>query len=211
MKLSANAVRLAYQFAATNDIRYYLNGVNIEPAEGGGALITATDGHRLTQVLDREATDVQPMIVQLSKATQAALKRGAWLSTEHDEKRVAVLNADGMPTHLQPENHIVEANYPDWRRVLGERKDWAQGIGGSFNVSLLGDVVRLIEQGVDKPAYGIAPAVTFFTKVDADGNRSANDALLFIIDSRVQAWGMVMPMRDRSGGDPLSVAYGKAA
>lgn len=210
MKLSAKAVRLAYQFAAKEDIRYYLNAVNIEPAEGGGALITATNGHRLTQVHDRDATDVQPMIIKLDKATQAALKRATWLSTEHDEKRLAVLNADGLPTHLQLEHYQVEANYPDWRRVLGNRESWVQGIGGSFNVTLLADVIRLVDQSVDKTTRDM-PSVTFFTKLNEDGTRSQTDSLLFIIDSRVQAWGLVMPMRDRTGGDPLAVAYGKAA
>lgn len=211
MKLSANAVRLAYAFAAKDDIRYYLHGVNVEPAEGGGALITATNGHHLAQVLDRDATNVEPMIISLDKGSQAALKRGAWVSTEFDDKRVAILNSDSLPIHLQVEQYKVEANYPDWRRVLGERKDWVKGIGGSFNVSLLSNVVRLIEQCVDKPASRTATAVTFFTKADADGNRSDSDALLFVIDSRVQAWGLVMPMRDRNSGDPLSLAYGKAA
>lgn len=210
MKLSANAVRLAYAFAAKEDIRYYLNAVSIEPAESGGALITASNGHRLTQVLDRDATNVQAMILSLDKASQAVLKRGAWVSTEFDEKRIAILNDENLPLHLQIEQYKVEANYPDWRRVLGDRKEWVQGVGGSFNISLLADVIRLIDQSVDKGSR-FTPAVTFFTKHKEDGTRSDSDALLFIIDSRVQAWGMLMPMRDRSGGDPLAVAYGKAA
>lgn len=210
MKLSANAVRLAYQFAAKQDIRYYLNGVNVEPAAGGGALITATDGHRLTQVHDREATNVEPMIISLDKASQAALKRGTWVSTDIDDKRVAILNSDDMPIHLQIEQYKIEAKFPDWRRVLGERKDWVQGIGGNFNVSYLADVVRLIESVTEKSAYSHRTGVSFFTKHDAEGNRSMNDSFLFIIDGRVQAWGLVMPMRGTER-DPLTVAYGKAA
>ncbi len=188
-----------------------MNGVNIEPADGGGALITATNGHRLTQVLDRDATNVEPMIMSLDKASQATLKRGAWVSTEFDEKRVAILDSDSLPIHLQIESYRVEANYPDWRKILGNREQWIRGIGGSFNISLLFDVIRLVDQCVDKPGRFDAPAVTFYSKADAEGNQSAADALLFVIDSHVKAWGLVMPMRDRNGDDPLSVAFGKAA
>lgn len=211
MKLSANAVRLAYAFAAKEDIRYYLNAVSIEPAESGGALITASNGHRLTQVLDRDATNVQAMILSLDKASQAALKRGAWVSTEFDATRVAILDAESLPIHLQIENYRVEAQYPDWRRILGNREQWVRGIGGSFNNTLLADVIRLVDQCVDKGARATPPYVTFYSKTDAEGNRSANDALLFVIDSRVKAWGLVMPARAHGGEDPLAVAYGKAA
>jgi DNA polymerase III sliding clamp (beta) subunit (PCNA family) len=208
MILSAEAVRLAYAFAAKQDIRYYLNGINVEPAEGGGALITATDGHRLMQVMDRDATDVEPMIISLDKASQAALKRGAFVSTAFNEKHIAILNSDRIPVHMQVEAYKVEGKFPDWRRVLGKREDWSQGVGGNFNVKYLVDVVRLMDGVGAKERF--APSVSFFTKLDKEGNRQMTESLLFILDGRVQAWGLVMPMRG-SVSDPLTVAYGKAA
>jgi hypothetical protein len=211
MILSAKAVRLAYAFAAKQDIRYYLNGVNVEPAKGGGAIITGTDGRRVVQVLDREASNVEPVIMKLDAASQAFLKRGEYVSTEFEEKRVAILNADRIPMHLQFEHFAVDGKYPDVAKVLGKREDWQAGIAGTFNVELISDVARLVEQARVAKRYGHPAGLTLFSKVGESGRLLEADGFLFIIDgSEVRAWGRVMPMR-ATLDDPLEVVFGKAA
>jgi hypothetical protein len=209
MILSANAVRIAYAFAADSDIRYYLNGINVEPAPGGGALITATNGHRLVQVHDTEASNVEPVIMSLSKATRAFLKRGTFVSTEFEDKRVAVLSGDRVPLHLQFERYEIEAKYPDWRAVLGERESWTAGFQGTFNVEYLAEISSLLDECIDK-RHRLAGCVSFYSKPGTGGSTGDQGPALFILEGRFKAWGMVMPMRGDMS-NPLDTAYGKAA
>lgn len=52
--IEVDAARLAAValVVATEETRYYLHGVSIEPCAAGGATMTATDGHRLISVRD---------------------------------------------------------------------------------------------------------------------------------------------------------------
>ncbi|GJH00247.1 hypothetical protein [Paraburkholderia terrae] len=209
MILSANAVRIAYAFAADSDIRYYLNGVNVEPAPGGGALITATNGHMMVQVHDTDASNVEPAIISLSKATRSFLKRGTYVSTEFEEKRIAVLSGDRVPLHLQFERYEIEAKYPDIQAVLGAREDWTAGFQGAFNVSYLAQISLLLDEVVDK-RHRLSGCVSFYSRPGKLGTNEDQGPVLFILEGRFKAWGMVMPMRGDER-NPLDVAYGKAA
>lgn len=50
--LDADLFLRAYSAVSTEETRYYLNGVHIEPAPDGGVLMIATDGHRLLCIRD---------------------------------------------------------------------------------------------------------------------------------------------------------------
>ena len=50
--LDADLFLRAYSAVSTEETRYYLNGVHIEPAPDGGVLMVATDGHRLLCIRD---------------------------------------------------------------------------------------------------------------------------------------------------------------
>jgi DNA polymerase-3 subunit beta len=69
----ADRLRLATLFQATEDTRYYLNGVYIDPMEEGVRLV-ATDGHRLAVFRDEAAFTCAPCIVSLPKAARTAIK-----------------------------------------------------------------------------------------------------------------------------------------
>lgn len=43
--INARAIRAVSNHAATGDVRFYLNGVILRPARGGGVLAIASDGH----------------------------------------------------------------------------------------------------------------------------------------------------------------------
>ncbi|HCK4895383.1 TPA: hypothetical protein N0H42_000458 [Pseudomonas aeruginosa] len=44
-------------FMAHNDVRYYLNGISIEPASQGGVLLIATNGHHIGVMHDPRQSD----------------------------------------------------------------------------------------------------------------------------------------------------------
>lgn len=50
----------------TEETRYYLTGVHVEPAPGGGALMVATDGRGMLVARDPHGFVPAPMIVQLT-------------------------------------------------------------------------------------------------------------------------------------------------
>lgn len=204
MKLSAEAVRLAYAFAAKQDIRYYLNGVHVEPHPNGGAQITGCDGHRVLQVHDRDATDVETMIISLDKASRSALKSGRFVQTEFEPGRVAIVDADGVPKHLQALSYKVEGTYPDVRKPLGERENWKAGIGGCFNVQYIADATIAAAEALGGSQWDRYKGVTFYSHDGADAPQ--NQKVLFIIEGRTPAWGIVMGMRGDSA-DPIAMAY----
>lgn len=207
MKLSAAAVRLAYQFAATSDIRYYLNGVHVEPHPNGGAAITGCDGHRVLQVHDRDATDVETMIISLDKASRAALKPGRMAQTEFEPGRVAIVDADGVPKHLQALAYKVEGKYPDVKATLGERESWVKGIRGTFNVNYLADASQAVAAAIGNAGfYDRFVGVTFYCKGPDVPQTSGMDRLLFIVEGKTPAWGVVMGMRG-DAADPSKIAY----
>ena len=59
----ADFLHLASLFRSTEGTRYYLNGVYVEPAAGGGVVLVATDGHRLCVFHDAEGFIDTPSIV----------------------------------------------------------------------------------------------------------------------------------------------------
>lgn len=73
--VSADLFRRASVAISTEETRYYLNGVAVQPCAEGGALLVATDGHRLLAIRDPHAHIVGTGIVSLSKSLTAAIGR----------------------------------------------------------------------------------------------------------------------------------------
>ncbi len=55
IKFSAKYLPALMKFMAKKDIRYYLMGIHIEPDPKGGAILVATDGHRMLVIKDKTA------------------------------------------------------------------------------------------------------------------------------------------------------------
>lgn len=204
MKLSADAVRLALAFAATSDIRYYLNGAYVEPHPNGGAAITGCDGHLVLQVHDRDASNVETMIISLEKATRAALTPGRFVQTEFEPGRVAVVDSDGIPKHLQVGAYKVEAKYPDIKPILGERENWQAGISGTFNVQYIADATIAVAAAVGGSQRDRYKGVTFYSYAPASAPQ--NRKVLFIVEGNTPAWGIIIGMRGDSA-DPAKIAF----
>jgi len=207
MKLSASAVRLAYSFAAESDIRFWLNGVHVEPHPAGGAQITGCNGHKILQVHDRAASDVEAMIINLDKPARAALKRGRWVVTEFEPKKVAVVNSDLLPIYLQWTKYQVEGKFPDGKTLLGERESWVAGLHGVFNVNYIADATIAAASALGIGHYDKYAGMSFYSQHAADDtNTPVHAKVLFIVDGKTPAWGMVMGLRGYSP-DPLKIAF----
>lgn len=123
LKVNANLFRLAYVCASSEETRYYLKGVYVEPV-AEGVLLVATDGHRLVCIHDKTGYADKPAIVQLSKGALKACKSpknglGRILKVEDNTATVVTfdLNEEGTPVAIHS-NSIVDGTFPDWRRVI---------------------------------------------------------------------------------------------
>jgi DNA polymerase-3 subunit beta len=118
VSVTTQDVKAATLFAATKDVRYYLNGVYLE-ARDGKIFIVATDGgalfvHRVTLSQDAPITDFG-VIVPIDTAKMFAKTKSEHLTVTIDGDTITL--SDGS---INTTTKSVEGNYPDWRRVLPE-------------------------------------------------------------------------------------------
>jgi hypothetical protein len=155
VKVSADLFALAYEAVSTEETRYYLNGVFVQPHHDKGAFLVSTDGHRMVVIHDDKAEVSESAIVQLPKYARQQLKsrrgfklerkaltvdiesKNATISTEIVDKDGLVTRSDQIMT---AHNVIIEGTFPDWRRVCPKGKMEAAGVIGlnSRYVSSLG-------------------------------------------------------------------------
>lgn len=123
--------------SANQDVRYYLNAVQIERHPEKGVIIVATNGHMLGAVHDpdgwlRDGVDS----VLVGKATKRLLaacqaKRGSdgeepkslWIAS-----KFSVVSSSGDPSegpepfgplaHLTEKSELVDGRFPDWRKAI---------------------------------------------------------------------------------------------
>lgn len=140
-------------FVSSEEVRYYLNGVCIEPAHGGGAVCVATDGHRLGARFDREGFCEKQTIVRMAPELKLlkGMLRSPWLvgvETSPGKGFVAVVDAAPKPDDDTAANAIervedcsirigrafVDGTFPDWRRVIPQpsEKDTVRAFNGDY-------------------------------------------------------------------------------
>lgn len=137
MRFNADFFRIAFACASTEQTRFYLGGVFVEPSESGGAILTATDGHRLISIHDAAAefgANEAPAIVRLSpealklcRVKRLETRREIvvsgqnatieTVSTQHFTKDAGGPQESREAIGLSP-NCLIDGTFPDWRRVL---------------------------------------------------------------------------------------------
>ena len=117
-------------FKAVHDIRYYLCGVYVEKAPQGGVFLVATDGHSMAVVYDKDGNidgaenaivTIDPgMVSAAKKAAKSEGKSGLQyrVIVRGTRAMVAVPGADGMELFIQPGRCLIEAKFPEWRKVM---------------------------------------------------------------------------------------------
>ena len=138
LSLTANLIPLVAPFMPANDIRFYLNGINVRPHPDGGAVICATNGHVLAVVRDHAAVCEREVIIHLRKSTVAACAQrplnGRLLSLIHG--RIAVTEG-GEDILIQPGSPIIEGTFPDYRQIVPKASKLIGGLAGGFNSQYL--------------------------------------------------------------------------
>lgn len=181
-RISAVAVKLVYPFAAAQDIRYYLNGINIRPLDDGTVMIVATNGHRYIVVRDPNGFIERELIVSISKD---GLKHAANAKHTFD----VMSNGSAMfcgpvaePLFIQPGNSIIEADFPRIERVASTI-GYKEGIAGAVNPTYLADALAI--------AKSFGNSIRFFTRDD-------DSPLNFVLGGLgdLEVFGGIMKMRE---------------
>jgi hypothetical protein len=177
--LSADILRAAQTFAGVRDVRYYLNGVYVEPNPNGvGVIVVATDGHRIVVLLDATgeadgAAIIKP--VKVPRYTKREREDGTRAEFRFLDGRVTFTGGASLPAET------IDGRYPDFRALLASyRLDQAPTVSG-FNPEYLGAFAAVSE------AYGLKHPVCVV--------HPRGDSAALVTFPGLPAVGVVMPLR----------------
>jgi len=181
-RITAVAVKMVFPFVAKQDIRYYLNGINIRPLEDGSVMVVATDGHRYVVVRDPNGFAEREVIVNIDKD---ALKHATNAKHTLDvmSNGSAILSGEvAQPLFIQPGNALVEADFPRIERVASVI-GYKEGISGAINPQYLADALEIGKR--------FGGSIRFF-------NRDADSPLAFVLGGigELECFGGIMKMRE---------------
>lgn len=181
-RISAAAVKMVFPFVAQQDIRFYLNGINIRPLEDGSVMVVATDGHRYVVVRDPHGYAEKEIIVSISKD---ALKHATNAKHTLDvmSNGNAILSGEvAQPLFIQPGNSLIEADFPRIERVASTI-GYKEGISGAVNPRYLHDALSI--------GKSFGESIRFFT-------RDNDSPLTFVLGGigELECFGGIMKMRE---------------
>lgn len=181
-RINAVAVKMVYPFMAQDDIRTYLNAINIRPLEDGSVMIVATNGHKYLVVRDPNGYAEKEINVHIQKD---ALKHATSAKNTLDvlSNGSAIFSNDSAePLFIQPKNSVNGEKYPRIERVASVI-GYKEGISGEVNPKYLYDALEIGK------AFG--QSIRFFT-------RDSDSPLNFVITGmgELECFGGIMKMRE---------------
>lgn len=140
-RISSMAVRTVFPFVPTDDVRYYLNGINIRPLDAGGVMVTATDGHRFVIVRDTNGFAEREINARVVKD---AIKHASEKVTFDVLTNGQVIwnTAETLNVFIQPGMSIIEGDYPRIEAVCNTT-GYTEGIKGPVNASYIADAMKI--------------------------------------------------------------------
>ncbi|RCK32513.1 hypothetical protein TH9_12355 [Thalassospira xiamenensis] len=194
----------AWQFISTEETRYYLNGVFIEPHPDGGVTMTATDGHTLASIRDRNArfdgkegwicrVPKQPFntLLKHGKSGHLHFVGNSVYLTDRLLADCDVLDPEYDPAHISPRHMAVafcepiDGTFPAWRLVVPRK-----GRARADNFALNGRLIARFSTAIKCISPTNSPTLHIFTPND--------DAHPVVIRCGTvpDFFGIQMPMRD---------------
>lgn len=135
VNVNALYFHVAAMVASTEETRYYLNGVFIKAHPKVGAILVATDGHRIIVIHDEHGTAPKEGVIisygdkySLSKACKVTRKQSidggvGDVKLSVCEKGFATVRGAGDFTyHIHPKKSIIDGTFPDYKRVIPWKK-----------------------------------------------------------------------------------------
>lgn len=193
INVRADLFRIAYHAVSTEETRYYLNGVFVEPHVDGGVVMTSTDGHRLISVYDRAGEASASAIVKLPADAIKACKPGKgdvgrFLKIKGNEARIVTIDSSGAEKPVSiASDFVIDGTFPDWRRVLPRGPFTTLGVA-AFNAAYF--------QGLSGLAKDIAPAFDRQSVCMKSMTISASDPALVLFPGAPDVFAVLMPVKE---------------
>ena len=121
MNVSARLLRAVALAQSTEQTRYYLCGVHVEPHPDGGVILVATNGYVMTVAHDPEGTCDAKAIYPITKKALADLKGKANRAVV-DDGTLTILDHYECVIGFHPVAPI-DGTFPEWQRVLPKMSD----------------------------------------------------------------------------------------
>jgi hypothetical protein len=147
-------------FRADQDVRYYLNGVCVEPADGGGAVIVATNGHMLAAMRSPDTLVTERVIVNVTPAFASAVKKASrselsFIRAATKTSALEVVNS--VPGNgrnrgediafVKPGLPFIDGKFPEWRKIIPSDDKIGKGLPSSYNADYLRRALDAICEG----------------------------------------------------------------
>lgn len=176
-------------FRAEMDVRYYLNGILVEPTEHG-AFLVATEGHILAVVHSADAHADKPRILEISDDMGRACRELKSVSvaskiTVEDENAHAVITDATGEHFIKPGKPFIDGKYPEWRRVIPTVERLKPGLFAAINAGCLARLKRAL------PKHLMHWAMQFWH----DGEDPLNKAAVARCPGMPEMVIVVMPMK----------------
>lgn len=203
--VNADAFRIVSGFISSEETRYYLRGVYVHPHACGGAVLVATDGHRLFAYYDRTGTADSGYILAPSKAFMKATKRSKEdkpsrrnreglnsLRLQWDGKK-AQIGTEAGELRATEALEAIDGTFPDYKRVIPRN---ASGGVGAFNASYIGDFEAAARDMIDSGLSDCRTPSLSFASAD-------NSSPAFVtVNGCANVCALLMPIRDEIQTEP---------
>lgn len=195
------------QFASTEEVRYYLNGVAVQAHPEKGVLLIATDGHRMVTAHDPEGYTPQDIIVSVHTGYNTAMQaknglvKAAKLKPPVGDSARAIMTvdieADSVSITVAGETVfaackvLVDGTFPDWQRI--RPRGPFDGACTGFSAKYLGEFHKVAGLDIGSLEKGFvgngSKRGIFINTMDA-----GSPAEILFGDS-LPFYGVLMPMR----------------
>lgn len=183
MQVSINPKVLAavQLFAGKQDVRFYLNGVFIEPNPEGGVILTATNGHCGISVVDNGGScDVAGIIPRLPESWLKTFKgMAAW-----DGQRLT----DDQGFSFPAARIEYDKGFPDWRAVWTSAGKYTSD-EGAYDARYLGLCVEFAKR------FKASSRAMICLQMVGRNAKAACKVLIHHLPEGITATAVIMPVR----------------
>lgn len=130
---------LQKKFTGSDD-RVHLHGVHVEPREGGGVYLVATNGYKMGIFYDKDGSADESMNLIFGRNVLPAMSppKGDAVPdrvVHVEDDLMSIQSPDGFTTLLSAPVHVGADGFPDWRRIVPSGEGSAPAV--AFNAKYL--------------------------------------------------------------------------
>ena len=155
-RINSGLFYAAHLFCCKEPTRYYLRGVFIEPHPKKGVTLTATDGHRLIVIHDKDGSATRPIILKARKSERQRIKPNghnaghkmtAWQPADYGVGQSNVFIVATFNEHLKPQKKFMAkeifGDFPNYRKIVPEQYNtFGMAENRGFDTEKLRDFTR---------------------------------------------------------------------